>query len=181
MLHQFLCIKNLPPYIFCDPTCLLKACIFLWVALQKIILTKDKFTKMGFEGPSRCPLCKKESKTFEHLLYDRPIAKNCWYWLCKKLNWQTTFPDNLLICLKSWLKHGFSKVYSNLWKISPSILLWGLWKQRNRIIFCNEKMDPTSFFNKLEACIIEVANNNIRKSNREEGSFSDHNDNICKN
>ena len=83
---------------------------------------------MGFEGPSRCPLCEKESETSEQFLYGCPFANTCWYWLYKKLNWQTTFPNNLLNFLISLPKHGCSKVYSNLWKISPSILLWKLWK-----------------------------------------------------
>ena len=41
-------------------------------------------------------------------------------------------------------------------------------------------MDLTSFFNKLEACIIEVANNNLRNSYKEEGSFIDWDVDMCK-
>lgn len=32
-------------------------------------------------------------------------------------------------------------------------------------------MDPKSFFNKVEACIIKVANNNLRKSYKEKCLF----------
>lgn len=72
-------------------TCLPKAGIFLWVSLQKRILKVDRFTKIGFKRPSRCPLCEKEFETSERLLYDCPYAKNYWYWLCIKLNWHTAF------------------------------------------------------------------------------------------
>lgn len=47
-------------------------------------------------------------------------------WLSQKLNWQTRFLDNLLNHLRSWPKHVSARVYSNLWKIAPSILLWEL-------------------------------------------------------
>ena len=50
-------------------------------------------------------------ETSKHFLHDCSFGKNCWYWLCKELNWQTAFPDNLLIFFKNWLKHGCSKVY----------------------------------------------------------------------
>lgn len=52
-------------------------------------------------------------------------------------------------------------------------------KEQN--FFCNEKMDLTLFFNKLEACVIEVANNYLRISHKEEGSFLDWDANMHKN
>ena len=48
----------------------------------------------------------------------------------------------------------------------------GIMERKEYKHFCNKKMDLTSFFNKLEACIIEVANNNLKNSYEEEGSFS---------
>ena len=41
-----------------DQACLPRAGIFLWAASQNRIRTTDRFTKMGFKGPSRCPYMK---------------------------------------------------------------------------------------------------------------------------
>ena len=41
-------------------------------------------------------------------------------------------------------------------------------------------MDVTLFLSKVEACIIEVENNNLRNSNKEEGSFSKWDVDMCK-
>ena len=106
-----------------DSDCLPKAGNFLWAAIQNRILTAGRFMKMGFEGPSRCLLCKNNSKTDEHILFSCPFARNCWSWLCNNLNWHSAFQNNLLDHLKSWPKKGSSKIYNNLWRISPSILL----------------------------------------------------------
>jgi hypothetical protein len=50
---------SIPMNLCWDPAILPKAGIFLWAALQNSILTADRIKKMGFEGPSRCILCKK--------------------------------------------------------------------------------------------------------------------------
>ena len=80
---------DIPLNLCLDSTCLPNARIFLWVSIRKIIPIVDIFTKMGFEGPSRCPLCENESKIVDHLLLNCPYARKCWYWLCQQLKWKT--------------------------------------------------------------------------------------------
>lgn len=97
-----------------DSAYLHKAGIFLWAASQKRILTVDRFRKMGFEGPSRCSLCKESEETAEHLLYQCPYAKECRYWLRKNLLWTSPLPEDLISHLKSWPKGNNYRVYSKL-------------------------------------------------------------------
>ena len=58
-----------------DFACLPKARFFLWLAFQNRIPTANRFRELGFEGPSRCSLCKQSSKDFDHLLYSVHILK----------------------------------------------------------------------------------------------------------
>ena len=75
--------------------------------------------------------------------------------------------------LKSWSNINNKNVYSKLWNISPSKLLWETWKERNRRLFNNLELDIPSLLNKVEAIIQEVKNNYLRISTQEEGSFMD--------
>jgi len=68
---------EIPLRLCWDKNCLPKARMFAWMALQKKILTADRFTKMGYEGPSRCPLCEKEQETTNHILLDCQFSNKC--------------------------------------------------------------------------------------------------------
>lgn len=51
--------------------------------------------------------------------------------------------------------------------------MWEIWKERNKRIFKDREMIITSLTNKMEANIIEVMNNNLRNTNKEEGTFTE--------
>lgn len=76
---------NIPLKIFWSSKITLKVGIFVWLAIQKKILTTYRFTRMGYEGPSRCILWKAKSELVDHLLLTCPFASKCWRWLCAKL------------------------------------------------------------------------------------------------
>ena len=61
--------------------------------------------------------------------------------------------ENFRNFLNSWPTNGQSRVHNYIWKISPSILLWKIWKERNKIRFMNESIKVSSFPNKVEASI----------------------------
>ena len=60
---------EMPLKLCWDSACLPKERIFLLDVLQNRILTVDKLSKIGFEGPSRFILCKKESVSIDYLLF----------------------------------------------------------------------------------------------------------------
>ena len=128
---------------------------------------------MGFEGPSRCVLYEKDSKMVEHLLYQCNFSNECWQWIKEKLNWTLPLSRDWKDHILGWPRSRDGNVFDKIWNITPAIMAWEIWKERNIRFFCNIKMALSYFFNKLEACISEVGNNNLKNSYKEEGSFSD--------
>ena len=53
------------------------------------------------------------------------------------------------------------------------IILWEIWKERNKRIFHDQDMTVCEITNKIKACIVETLNSHLRKIPKEEGSFSE--------
>jgi ribonuclease HI len=63
-------------------------------------------------------------------------------------------------------------IYNKTWNISPSILVWEIWKERNRRTFQDLERPNYELINNIEDSIVETLNAYIRKVLQEEGSFS---------
>lgn len=163
---------EIPLNLCWDPACLPKASFFLWLAFQNKILTVDRLNRIGLVGPSRCVLCKNDCENVDHLLYNFPYSRKCWEWLIHKFGWYSPFFESLKDFLIGWPSHIYKGIYSKLWNISPSILMWEIWKERNRRIFCDKEMNAEELILKIEVSIVENVNSYFRKSRMEEGSFS---------
>lgn len=163
---------DIPLKLCWDGACLPKAGFFLWLAFQNRILTADRLSKFGIQGPSRCILCKQSYEDSNHLLYRCPYSLNCWEWLRSKLGWSVPLPKSYRDLLISWPCNLVKGVYSKLWNIFPSIVSWEIWKERNRRIFKNVELKVEELILKIEASIVEVINSHLRKCMKEEGSFS---------
>ena len=163
---------DIPLKLCWDPSCLPKAGFFLWLAIQNRIPSMDRLYKSGIQGPSRCILCLHNSENVDHLLYLCPYAQNCWDWLRRKLEWSSPFPRSFSDLIWSWPTNWGKSVYSKLWNISPSILIWELWKERNRRIFRNSELKAEHLVSKIEVSIVETINSYLTKVSLEEGSFS---------
>lgn len=83
---------ELPVKLCWDRYCLPKARVFTWLALQNKLLIAENFRRMGYEGPSRCPLCEKDEEDTNHLLLNCNHANQCWVWFTQKLGWSSAFP-----------------------------------------------------------------------------------------
>lgn len=113
---------------------------------------------MGFGGPSRCILLKKEEESVDHLFINYSFSQECQQWMCAKLGRVTTLPNDILSLFQCWpLRNGVG-LLGCLWKIFPSLLIWEIWKERNKIIFEDREMSLASFQNKVEDVVAEVAN-----------------------
>jgi len=112
---------------------------FLWLLMKNRTLTCENLRNKGFIGPSRCPMCREEEETINHLFNSCEWANHLWSWmegtLCATnrdrgsifntiLNWRSIFSNNQRV--------------NNIWKIMPGFLLWTVWKERNRRIFQDE-------------------------------------------
>ena len=163
---------ELPLKLYWDPSCLPKDEFFLWLAYQNSIPTTDGSHKMGFEGPSRCVLCRQNREDTNHILLCCLYTQHCWDWLRYMLGWHAPMPNYLVDLLNSWPINIFKGVYNSIWNIFPSILTWEVWKEKNRRLLRDQEMQPEEIVNKIEASIVKTLNSHLRKSQKEEGSFS---------
>ena len=66
--------------------------IFMWLACQHKILTKDVLHSKGWTGPLLCRFCD-QPETANHLFVDCPIVKHLWFWMGQSQhhfsNWKT--------------------------------------------------------------------------------------------
>lgn len=163
---------EIPTQLCWDPAGLPKAGFFLWLAVQNRILTSDRLRRFGIAGPTRCPLCKAECEDMNHLLYECSYSRNCWEWLVRNLDWSSPFPRVFKTFIMNWPHNICKGIYSKIWNISPAIIAWEIWKERNRRIFKNTEMEINSLITKIEISILETMNSYLRKSRFIEGSFS---------
>jgi hypothetical protein len=63
----------------------IKVKLFVWLLLEQRILSWDNLTKMGFQGPSICLLCKESEETMLHLFGECSFIKNIWQTISKEL------------------------------------------------------------------------------------------------
>ncbi|GLJ30873.1 hypothetical protein SUGI_0613830 [Cryptomeria japonica] len=117
-----------------------KADAFLWIALHNKILIGDRLKLIGISGPSICVLCKSAEETIDHLLFTCPMTEACWNYFFDKINYTTVRNLKLKDFLASWPSKR-SSMWSDIWTTGHSMIVWHIWKERNRRI-CKEKCLP---------------------------------------
>ncbi|XP_059077214.1 uncharacterized protein LOC131876305 [Cryptomeria japonica] len=150
---------GIPQKLFWSNKLIAKAGVFAWLATRRKILTTDKFRRMGSQGPSRCILCKAQEESVDHLLLNCSFTAKCWRWLCAKLGWITTLPNDIVSLFQGWPISPHNGILSSLWGVNTSCLVWEVWKERNRRIFWNKARKLGSVLNSLEVSIVENINN----------------------
>jgi hypothetical protein len=96
------------------------------------ILTWDGLQKRGWEGPSLCVLCKRNSENLEHLFIDCSFTKHIWAVLKYLLNLKRTWTgQDIVDCYRQWIND--KSVLPEL----AALTCWGLWLERNKCIFEN--------------------------------------------
>ena len=112
--------------------CPLKSKIFSWFLLSGKALTWDVLCLRGREGPGRCYLCKQSCESNLHIAVECPFTQSVWSIIEEHLSiinlWNG---DSLSECFKNWCL--LSAV--NSIKTLPIIVLWFIWKARNRSCF----------------------------------------------
>ncbi|GLJ15270.1 hypothetical protein SUGI_0249820 [Cryptomeria japonica] len=139
-----------------------RAGAFLWTAYHGRILTGERLKTYGIYGPSVCVMCKMAEETTNHLLYECQVARACWNWVKFKLGWNSVYDENFNLFIGRWPVINQKSLWGSLWLISPSMVVWQLWKERNRRIFCEKELDTSKIVQKISEGIAEIA---------EEGQF----------
>ena len=131
---------EIPLNICWDPICFPKAGLFSWLAFQNRILTVDRLNRTDLARCSRCSLCKNSCEDVDHLLYNYPYSWMSWEWIIHNFGWHSPFPKCLKYFLTGWPSQPCKGIYSKCENLSPSILMWEIWKERNRRIFCDKEL-----------------------------------------
>jgi hypothetical protein len=81
----------------------LKIKLFIWLAMENKILTWDNLQQKGWEGPSRCQLCKKETENISHLFIHCSFTKSVWERIQIGQKIKKVWEGNTLSdCFKNW-------------------------------------------------------------------------------
>lgn len=94
-------------------------------------------------GPSICLLCETQEETMEHILNN--CTYNNWLWDAFNIIFQKTDRDkgSIINTLNKWRGNFSENEILNLaWTLTPSFIIWNVWKERNKIIFKDKKITP---------------------------------------
>eukprot|EP00253_Pinus_taeda_P029276 PITA_29276 len=119
-----------------------KISTFLWLLSHNRILTWDNLRKRKFAGPSICLNCKMEEESAVHLMQLCTFSIRIWEKVSFRCQKEGRVIGDLNNNLRNWPQKPYqSNILNSLWKIIPGIVMWNLWKERNRRIFKNQSMD----------------------------------------
>eukprot|EP00253_Pinus_taeda_P012315 PITA_12315 len=146
---------------------------FCWTVAHQSILTRDNLRRRGMEGPSRCPLCRSDEETTNHLLLLYPFAQEVWRGVLLLETTISVLPDNIPALFRTWASLSpFCLKNKNLLKTSwmwiPKFICWKLWLERNNIIFREESCTTIRVISKIKALLGEAleANATLRNETR---------------
>lgn len=167
--------KDFSPWpfkLFWHSTCLPKAGTFSWLAIQDKVLTGMRLDRMGLSAIFPCVLCNKNLESSSHLFLHWDFAFGCWQWLFEKLGLSFVIGNDLLSHFRAWPILFSSSFYACLWLISPLIIIWDIWFERNNGIFRKLSALLSDILVKIEDSILEVALSYIHKNLENLTSFS---------
>jgi hypothetical protein len=116
-----------------------KVSYFLWLVGHKRILTWDKLRRRNFHGPSICHNCNHNEETLQHLLDSCPLANQLWEKESFRCQIRCRMENDIISSLRQWPQKPYkSELLNCLWNIIPGLILWSIWKERNKRIFKNQ-------------------------------------------
>lgn len=101
--------------------------------LKRRIPTNDVLKRIGISIVSRCLCCVNGGEeTLVHLFLTTPIAVKLWRYFitCVGLNMDG---QNLSTIIVQWRNHAKGLREKMILRAIPAIILWELWKNRNKI------------------------------------------------
>jgi len=109
-----------------------KAKILLWCMLKRKVPTWDILRARYLVGPGRCPLCKTEEESINHLFISCDESKKIWRELSRLLNIKAQLANEPLDL--AWSRWWKTFPEGNM-RILPLIYFWGVWIERNKSLF----------------------------------------------
>lgn len=117
----------------------------------------DNLRKRSFAGPSICHMCRQEEETALHLMQTCQKGRKLWEKVAFRCQKEGRVQGDLKITIHNWSQKPFqSNLLNTLWHLIPGLLMWNIWKERNRRIFKDQTMPLEKIWNKFHQNIMET-------------------------
>lgn len=115
--------------------------LFLWLVGHRKILTWDNLRKRNFHGPSICPNCNSQEESLQHLLDSCTLANQLWEKASFRCQKRCRVSKDIINSIRHWHQNPYkSELLNQLWRMIPGLLLWTIWKERNKCIFKDQSI-----------------------------------------
>ncbi|XP_026430763.1 uncharacterized protein LOC113327856 [Papaver somniferum] len=111
-----------------------KVCFFYWTAALCKISTQDSLQHRSYSLASRCPLCKSERESTQHLLLSSQFTRTVWSLILPNhIPWNP--PPSIIHLAQSWSFKDINGLAKEIWDMVPAAIIWVIWNERNNRIF----------------------------------------------
>ncbi|OMO88024.1 reverse transcriptase [Corchorus olitorius] len=109
---------------------------FLWLAHHGKLMTKARLFHPGISLSDICPVCNQVTETSDHIFRDCEFISQFW----DRFSPIKPGDSNPRLCFKDWIRDNCSNStpsgFHNIpWNIIFPLVLWDIWKNRNKRIF----------------------------------------------
>ncbi|CAN1237951.1 hypothetical protein LINGRAPRIM_LOCUS2004 [Linum grandiflorum] len=94
--------------------------------------------------PNRCPLCRSDSESVDHLFIHCSFSSQVWYRFSSKLSIFGPPPRDIQSLIFGWNDRNHLPQFNNIYKVLLHAFLWFIWIERNDTIF-REGSDKSFF------------------------------------
>lgn len=131
-----------------------KCHFFAWLAVQNRLWTSDRLAIRGWPHQPTCQLCKCQTETARHILFECRYSKRVWQ---HAANWLSC--PSLLLDLGSGREsvlhywHAITRSSTACpegLKSAVTLITWELWKERNARVFSNKASMPLAVMQKIK-------------------------------
>jgi hypothetical protein len=89
-------------------------------------------------GPSHCHLFQAKEETMNHLLDECKCIAEIWDWATYIVRQSNRTRGNICATINNWNEsYRKNEVVNLCWNLMPGMIIWEIWKERNRRIFRN--------------------------------------------
>lgn len=132
-----------------------KCKFFAWLVLQDRVWTADRLSRRGWPHSPNCPLCRVQQETAHHLLVQCRYTKRIWQLIATWASQPSLHPSNWPPsdnALEWWLNMTTRAEAPRQGTCSMGLLvIWEIWKERNRRIFSHQEMAAPSLLALIKA------------------------------
>ncbi|CAL5328668.1 unnamed protein product [Camellia sinensis] len=115
-----------------------------WLAWRGRIKTCSFLRRIGVLPPNaqiQCVFCQSGEESMEHVLLFCPQVRQCWAAMASWWDQNLVIPGTVEGLLH-WWSGGIAKSWSDrAWQAVPALVLWSVWKTRNKCLFKGETPD----------------------------------------